>query len=461
MEKKLNKWKVIMLINTVVILFFVLFYSYRLYHFWSLQMNSKEDVKLLVDSLLQNISYIDQTTGLIDNNDGTYTYKGDTKYNYIKYSGRMFRILSIDKNKNMKIVLENSDVLFGQDLAESYNDTLIQQWLNDYEISNGGIYYNTLNNQDVYLTKNTICVDKIDDVENITCETTDKTNYVSMLSLNDYKIAGGASSFLNNGESFWLLSRNSVNKLWNVATDGGLNIQEKLNSFYGVRPVVTLKSTTAVYKGNGTEENPYLIENPKAKTEFLMDTNIGDYVTYSGYTWKIIDRSVEKVKLALDGYIKVDDKEVLKSYNSKVNTMENKQGTLTYYLNNDFYNSLENNDLIETSTWYYGKITDYSTYKYTDLYSNSVDLKVGTLKLDDLYANEYGDIFLSSRPYGDDNLIYTINEENKVFVNFVTAELKVRPVINIAGSAILDSGKGTINKPYVLEVLEDEQSSAE
>lgn len=463
MKKKLNKWKIFKLINVIVVLFFVIFYSYRLYHFWHLQKESQADVKLLVDSLLQNVSYIDQENGLIDNKDETYTYKGQADYNYVKYSGRLFRILSIDKSKNIKIVRENSDALFGQDEADNYNDTLLKMWLNDYKKEHGGIYYNTLNNQDMYLTKETICLDKIDDVEKITCNDIDKTNYVSLLSLNDYKLAGGSEGFLNNGESYWLMSRNSDNKFWNVAIDGGLNVLEKTSSFNGIRPVVTLRNDTPVLDGKGSKTDPYIIESADTEAEFLQDTNVGDYVSYSGYTWKVIERNVEQVKLVLNGYVGSGALDVLKEYNTnEENIFENKKGSLAYYLNNEFYNSLKDNELIETSSWYYGQISDYDTYNYTDLYDKSVELKVGTLKLDDLYVNEFSNVFLTSRPYGDDqNLIYTINEENKVFVNFVSEELKVRPAINIAGSTILKSGKGTLEKPYKMEVVKDEQSSVE
>lgn len=463
MKKKLNKWKIFKLINIVLIFGLMIFYSYRLYHYWNLQKESQADVKLLVDSLLQNVSYIDQENGLIDNKNETYTYKGKTEYNYIKYSGRIFRILSIDSKKNIKIVREESDAILGQDSADDYNDTLMKTWLNDYKEENGGVYYNTLNNQDMYLAKTTECLDEIDDVENITCTKEDTTSYVSLLSLSDYEKAGGASSFLNNGENFWLVSRNTENKFWNVAEDGGLNVLEKTNAFNGIRPVLTLRYDTPILGGKGTKTDPYLVEDPKVKTEFVMDTNVGDFISYGGYTWKVIERSVESVKLALNGYVKVDGEDVLEAYNTNdKNLFENKKGSIAYYLNNEFYDSLTDNSLIETSTWYDGKIEDYDTYNYKDLYSDSVDLKVGMLKLDDLFVNEFPGIFLTSRPYGNDsNLIYTINNENKVFVNFVSEKLKVRPAIKVAGSTIIKSGKGTEAKPYKMEVVEDEQSSME
>ncbi|HPE14988.1 MAG TPA: hypothetical protein PLT65_04055 [Bacilli bacterium] len=452
-KRKIKKQLIFNIINTLIILFFVCFYVGRLLYYY-LEAEKKKNTNVdiaLVDKLLDNISMIDVNNGLIDNEDGTYTYKGDSKYNYVKYSGRLFRVISIDEDKNMAMISETGETILMPGVEE-YQNSYMNDWLNENDDkANTGIYFNTLNTPYEYLEDTTSCLDKVNTIEKITCEET-KSYKVTLLSLSDYKRAGGADSYLSNGEDFFLVTQNDTNHYWYVASDGGLSLGKLMNETHGIRSVITLMSSTIIYGGSGSESDPFIIE--KTKVDTLTDASIKDYVTFSNYKWQIIGKTEDKVKLVMDGYITEDKKEIATKYGTS-NNFSTKAGNIGHYLNNDFYNSLSNKELIVESTFYYGKYSKYANFNYQDIYSNSVNCYVGLLNIGDLYINKYKNTFLMTRPYGDTDIIYVINDNNLFFTDYVTNEHSIRPVIYL-GNINIASGNGTENSPYTLEVLTDE-----
>ncbi len=448
-KRKIKKQLIFNIINTLIILFFVCFYVGRLLYYY-LEAEKKKNTNVdiaLVDKLLDNISMIDVNNGLIDNEDGTYTYKGDSKYNYVKYSGRLFRVISIDEDKNMAMISETGETILMPGVEE-YQNSYLSQWLNEVdEKAKTGIYLNTLNKPYEYLSDVITCLDKINSLDEISCNNT-FTSKVTLLSLADYKNVGGVNSFLNNGEDFFLSSQDDTNHFWYVASDGGISIGNLMNETHSIRPVLNLRNSTLFYSGAGTRTNPYIIENKEVTN--LREASVSEYVKFSDYTWQIIEKDDDKVKLAMNGYITEDNKNVLKSFGTS-NTFSLKSGNIGYYLNNDFYNSLKDNKLIVESAFYYGKYTKYASFNYQDTYSNSINCYVGLLNIGDLYVNKYPNTFLLTRPYGDNNIVYTINDNNLFFIDYVTSKLNIRPAIYISNTNIL-SGDGTDDNPYMLEV---------
>lgn len=453
-SKRLKKQLLFKVINTAIILFFVFFYGGRLIYYY-LQENGKKDENIaiaLVDELIKKVSLIDQTNGLVDNKDGSYTYKGKTTQNYVKYSGRIFRIIGIDKDKNITMITEETQTVLMPGVND-YKTSYLRDWLElNEEKTNTGLFMLTLNNPYEFLEKTNTCLDKIDNIEKITCEHAYQEDYITLLSLNDYKQIGGSDSYLNNKGDYFLLTQTSDNKHWYVAADGGISIGNLMNETHGIRPVITIRNSTIVYQGNGTKDNPYIIENTKALE--LTQASISEYVSFSGYNWQIIGKDNDKVKLILSGYIKENDNEISLKYGTN-NSYSLNINTIGYYLNNDFYDSLTNKELLLKTKHYYGKFTKYANFNYQDIYKNSIDAYVGLPSVGDLYINQYNNIFLSTRPYGDINIIYTINDNGNFFTDYVTNEQKIRPVIYLKRTNI-KSGDGTFKTPYQLVVTSNE-----
>lgn len=451
-KRRLKKQLVFDVFNTLVILAIIGFYGYRMVFYYLEFNNNVKNVKqqvLLSSDMIKKVSMLDKNNGLIDNEDGTYTFKGNANNNYIKYSGRIFRALGIDKDKNVTMISEDNQTILIPGIND-YETGYLKEWLNVVsDKDNTGIYLNSLNTPSLYLTETKSCLDKIDDIKSIKCEKVNSESLVSLLSLEDYSKIGGSDSYLNNGSDFFLVSQNSKNETWYVAKDGGISLATLLNETHGIRPVVTLNGNSIVYSGDGSKNNPYVIE--KRTIKMVNDANVSDYVTLSNYKWQIVEKNNDMIKLVMDGVITKDEENVSIKYGTNSN-LSTKSGIFKY-LNNDFYNSLEEKDLIVKNKCYYGAFSEYVKYNYQDVYSTSLDCNVGLLNIGDLFVNKYPSVFLSNKVFGDDSIVYTINENNSFFTDFVTSELNVRPVIYIKNTNIL-SGSGSESDPYTLEVLE-------
>ena len=62
---------------------------------------------------------------------------------------------------------------------------------------------------------------------------------------------------------FWTMSptgfSNSVSRVWCVHTDSYLNYPD-VSSTHAVRPVLNLTADTQISDGDGTKENPFVVE---------------------------------------------------------------------------------------------------------------------------------------------------------------------------------------------------------
>ena len=101
-RKVLKITPILVTLNVFILLFIIGFYTFRLIKYYKLEngKNASNNTNLLVDKVLKDESYLDQTKGLVKNDDKTsYTYKGKVDDNYLIYSGNLYRILGIDNEK--------------------------------------------------------------------------------------------------------------------------------------------------------------------------------------------------------------------------------------------------------------------------------------------------------------------------------------------------------------------------
>ncbi len=155
--------------------------------------------------------------------------------------------------------------------------------------------------------------------------------------MNDYIDAGANNSYLNNNHYFWLSALNE-SEPWYVFDNGGLKTDSN-NHIYGVRPVIVLNDIEYIY-GNGTKSSPYIISNEPVDT--LSEIELGSYIDYSGYTWKVVSKDETSVKVVLSTPLKLNDEEIKKIYSKKYNYYNLNDSTgIAYYLNHTFYNTLK------------------------------------------------------------------------------------------------------------------------
>ena len=451
-RRRLKITPVLVTLNVLVLLLIVAFYGTRMIKYY-LKENGKDNTVLLADTVLKKQSYVDLTKGLIfDEEKNEYRYLGDVDDNYLEYSGIVYRIIGIDKDNNIKVISDKSVTMMYSGLEKGYDKSYVNKWLNyDKDVTGSGVYENNIKESVNYLSSTYYCEDIIDDIKNITCDK-NSTNYkISLLSLYDYYKAGGKSSFLNNGETFYLGTLNKDNHNYYITSDGEVSINEISTKTYAVRPVITIISSSVLLSGKGTKDDPYRILEIKPST--LEDTTINTYVSFSNQIFKVIDNSTDATKVALNGVIKENDIDVVKSFGGKNNKYSNSKNTVGYYLNNTYLKTLDSKNIIK-SNWYIGALSldnlDYSNEKNT-----KVNLSVGMLSLGDMFVGDINNVLTLSRGIESDQIINVINKEGNFYGDFITSKYNVRPALYLNNELKITGGNGTFDAPYELGVNDE------
>lgn len=455
-RRRLKITPVLVTLNVLVLLLIVAFYGTRMIKYYLKEngkSNDKDNTVLLVDTVLKKQSYVDLTKGLIfDEEKNEYRYLGEVDDNYLEYSGILYRIIGIDKDKNIKVISDKSVTMMYSGLEKGYDKSYVNKWLNyDKDVPGSGVYENNIKESVNYLSSTYYCEDIIDDIKNITCDK-NSTNYkISLLSLYDYYKAGGKSSFLNNGETFYLGTLNKDNHNYYITSDGEVSINEISTKTYAVRPVITIISSSVLLSGKGTKDDPYRILEIKPST--LEDTTINTYVSFSNQVFKVIDNSTDATKVALNGVIKENDIDVVKSFGGKNNKYSNSKNTVGYYLNNTYLKTLDSKNIIK-SNWYIGALSldnlDYSNEKNT-----KVNLSVGMLSLGDMFVGDINNVLTLSRGIESDQIINVINKEGNFYGDFITSKYNVRPALYLNNELKITGGNGTFDAPYELGVSDE------
>ena len=379
----------------------------------------------------------------MDNSTNEYYFYGKVSNNYVYYSGRYFRILGIDKDKNIKLITEDVQTSLSYGDEYNFSDSLINKWLN-LGGKNEGIFYYSLEDTDKYLTNTYTCKDIVNDIKKTTCKKLENSNLISTISAYEYVRALANDSYLNNNSYYWT-STNSTDSAYYVFDKGGITTSND-RDILGIRPVITLKGNTIV-SGDGSKENPYTFENKTINT--LYDASVGEYLTYSNNTYRIIEKDKNVMKIAMEGYIEEDNNIVKKVFNTKNNVFDiNSKNNIGYYLNNTFYESLENKDYLKKGYFYIGRFnTDDYSYKLT--FENKINTYVGLYQLGELFINDYGENFtLNGLDDNIDNTIFVIDKDKKIYGDNITSKYKIRPVLYLDSNLKILKGTGKIDNKY-------------
>ncbi len=452
-REKLNVGRVILCINILVIMAIIGFYTGRLIKYYKLEHASggENETSLLVDALRKKRSYVDLTKGLVcDDDTSMCRYKGEVNDNYLTYSGNTYRILGIDSKNNIYAVSEKNVTLMYSGLEHGYNNSYINKWLNMSDKDHSGIFENILFNTEI-LDFTNMCSDKISDVENIECHEINDENRITLLSLYDYKEAGGKSSFLNNGESYYLSTLDENNEVYYITPSGDISVIKNIATVSGVRPVITINYNTELISGKGTKNSPYVIEKHDVKT--LADVYVGDYVSFKDVKYRVVNRTEETTKVA--GTDVLDDLEgkLLKSFGGTNNKYSKNSKTIGRYLNDEYYKTIEDDNIVE-SPWYIGNL-ELGNLDYSNKCTSNVKLKVGMLGLGDMYVNDLKNVLTISRGIESYDVISVITKEGNVYSDSINTEYNVRSSFYLKSTMEVKSGDGSLNKPYVLGVANE------
>lgn len=410
--------KIFIFLSVVFLLSLIIIYSYRLIHFYKLENGIEKNFEnYFSDKLEKTINVTDSNGGLYIIED-EYIYKYNVVDNYLWYSGNLWRILKINEDKTMDIIMADSLTL----LNSKFEDTnYLEDYINDF--------YNKLDKE--LLVELDYCSDSFDDVNNIKCENKIKAN-ITLLDIYTYNKAGGNTSFINNNESFWLINKTANGNNWYL-NNGTLSIGQDVNTF-GIRPIVRIKDKIEFVNGNGTKENPYVIKNNS-------NMSVGEFVDFNNELWRIINLD-NKITISKVDCLKQDNECVLQSFGSNSNYLES---NLYSYLNDTYYNSITNKDFIVKTNFEVGNYIDYN-YKNTSL--KTVDAYIAINKIGDYYINNKINTYLLTT--NEIQSVYCINENSNYYATFPNEIKKIYPVLSLDASLKIKQGNGTINNPYKL-----------
>lgn len=371
-----------------------------------------------------------------------YFVSGSATNNYVWYSGKLWRVVSVNKSdKTIKLVTDSAISTLSYDINNSnFTDSNINIWLNNN-------FLDTLKNPATYLLDATWNYTTVSNA-NLPANTNTTNTKVGLLNYYEYGKVGG---FLNIGQNWWLLSRASEENAWYVSNGNAAANMKANEKFIGVRPSVVLRpNITYITGGNGTKTNPYKLSGDNsANVGTLLNTRYaGEYVKFgrSDTVYRIVSVTPEYTRL--------------------VSTVNFSTSRFHYHESN--YNSESSVGMFLNDSWY----NDSNVFNATDKTLLTVaDFCIDTVLADKFQTDEcslenrtnirigipkMGDLFTSVTPSGE---FWTLSPTDTKHANVILPDGSVisreieeisgiRPVINIVSTAKITGGNGTLSAPY-------------
>ena len=243
---------------------------------------------------------------------------------------------------------------------------------------------------------------------------------------------------------FFLLGKNKSNENIYVDDDGSIQKCDYLSGF-GIRPVFTLKSNISILSGDGTKDNPYVINTGNTKN--YIDT----YVLLGGEKWRVYEDKNNVLRLYIYGYLLYNGVEYVRNYSDSNSIFDlTNKNNIAYFLNTSYLSNLPFKDYLLDNDFYIGEISDDVGYQYQNIYSNKVTCKVGLLNIFDYNSNNYfNDYFHLNTTSLVGSMQYNIYSNGLLEEADVREEKHIVPSVSISKNSI-KSGAGTLDNPYVL-----------
>ena len=414
-------------ISLIFIIGCCIFYGSRLFKYYRIynpKPSSGEKISLLANEITSKSEIVYENDGLYISG-GNYIYKGNVLNNYLRYNNMLWRIVKINKDDTIDIILDDYiNVLSGDSKNIDYIKSDIYNYLNDY-------FLNNINKS--LLSPLSICTDKFDKLNELSCNNKEDNGYVSLLDVSNFlnSVVDGNSYLVSNDEIFWLSNQGSE-KVWHT---NGVNVSmSKSDSFYEVRPLVTLKAAVVLYGGDGSKDNPYIIEKNENKL------SVGSYVKLDEDLWIVYNKD-KNIHLTLGKTL-----ENQYHFSSKETDFDMEiKNSLAEYLNTTYLDSLSYKDILIEEEWNNGLFKG----SYKDVIDKKVKSMVSIPSVMDLKFNSDISNYLLMTA-NDDGLVYTYGEIVKTGKPSIYRN--IRPCISISDKTNIKSGSGSYSDPFVLEV---------
>lgn len=399
------------IISSLFIIICCIFYGMRLikyYKIYNPKSESGEVLMTLSSSITSSSSIVYEGDGLYINQ-GNYVYKGKNVDNYLLFSDMLFRIVKINSDKSIDIVLdEYINKMEFDEKNNNYLESSIFNYLNEN-------FLNNLNKD--MLTTTSVCTDIVNNINSITCNLVDNTSYIKLLGLSDF-----LNSF--NDDNSYLIKDDEYVWLYNAFDSGiwhtkGINVSHSdSNNLFGIKPVITLKNSTILEKGDGSLNNPYQI----VMKEENNTIHVGTYLD-------IYDDIYTVYEIGEDYYKLQSNKVLSEIMMFDKTTNEYSDSSIKTYLENDYLASLSYGNLLTEVNW------------------NGFDSKVGMLTRNDLKFNSSLENYYLLDKKDDELYLYN----GSLISSEPSAKRNIRPCIAISKDFKIISGNGSLVAPYIVE----------
>ena len=343
MKKKNGFLFTLFCIILIILTTLLIFNLFRIY-------NKTKNINLLSEYIIKD-NEITNKNGLNKEN-SSYIFKGEINNNYILYNNLLWRIVKINNDSSITLILDDYINMLPKNLIKVFFENLT----------------NNLNTD--YLTKNKRCMDEMNDNE-ITCNKPNKDSYISLLSTYDYlnSFYEEKTFITKDKEIMWLYNNDNH-------TNGDSISKSNENNFYEIRPVITLKANTTYKDGNGNKDNPYKIDDEPFGLGSIIKINNDTYVVYD---------FINDIKLM------------------SLKTIDNlNREKVLDYLNNELYEKINYNNLLNNLTIYKGTYNN----KKDDLLKEKETRKIGIPNILDIKINNDITNYYLPNKINNFNLIY-------------------------------------------------------
>ena len=438
--KKLSFQKIFCFISILFILSCCIFYGTR---FMKLYLQNRKVEIAEKNSLVKVLKENNQNNEYFKAVNGENYFTDKTDNNYLLYSGILWRIIKLNGDNSLMVISDKAVTSLAYAKGMPFGESHVFNWLNKSDKEYSGILEGSLNNVSDYLQKVVSCRDTLDELANNPCKDINSDNYFTLLSVTDYLNIGSKDSYLTNGEYFYLSNSNSEGKIWYVDDEGKASLNVG-NDILGIRPVTNIKSNVDYVSGDGTKDKPYVIEKENGL--------FGSYVKLGNDMWRIYQVNDDDVRLMLNDYVKFNGSNLQYRYSgSSSYHNDTVYGSVAYYLNHDYLNSLSYKDKIKEVSWPNGYYNNSVKYDYGYALKGTIESKVALMSIGNIFLNpELNNYFTMTGTADRGSQVYLINENKKLYSRSVGSQVNVVPVISIE-KKLLTKGAGTSDSPYEME----------
>ena len=415
--------------------------------------------------------------GKIDTTDSEQTFiTGTDPNNYIWYSGKLWRAVSIDPSDNsVKLVTQwnISNIPYNAKDNTAFQGSYMEQWLNDTSVDG---FLGNLREPDKFIKTDSVWNATLTTATTKPEKTTMITDAVGLLNIYEctmsYKNASSSTGYLNNSLNWWTLTPYSTSLVRYVYSYGFGPIDSPANSF-GSRPSINLKSAVKIIDGDGTVDNPYRLQgdNDSPTGALLSARYSGEYISFGtgeNNLYRIVSHE-NGTGTKITSALPLKDSGSYKKLAFGMNVTFSKDNTIGTFLNSDYltsgtYLTRDQVNMIEdNTTWYLGTVAvgaNYKLAKYQDatgsnLTTSTTTAKIGLLRLGELMAGQFD-------KNGNNASYWTLTPYSTSYVYYVSSDrvrsdnprtsYGSRPSMNLKSTVKIVSGTGTKSDPFQLSV---------